>query len=411
MNNSRNNGHYAPPKIVGIMTDMTNPQIGESIYDPVCDSVSFLTNCYLHLCEQFKNDNKQLRALKNWVFYGRNMSEMSPTLISPDIYCNNNAKNKFDVILHNPPFSDGKKIRDETLNPDDDLFLKHCADVIAENGRMAIIVPEGFLFRKNLLEARKVLLKNFKIKCIISLPKGVFDNASVKTCIIIAGAKAETEKQSDYYWYYDVKNLRDMPALSYNHDEAIMKYIGFKKEYYSPTESSGYLLKNVSSNVINDELPQYPIYKFKNFMQIQSGKYFHQSELSNSGYKTIHINDITKKKKIKNEYADPRNLEKYIISNGDLLMYFSGAYGICVWEQGNALMSRHLNKIILNTDIILKDYFYILKEQIIEHMKNVANGTTVPFISKENIYDMQIHIPPISEQKYLLKKSNVNTAF
>ncbi|MFR3304020.1 MAG: N-6 DNA methylase [Faecalibacterium prausnitzii] len=52
---------------------------------------------------------------------------------------------------------------------------------------MAIVVPEGFLFRKDLAKTREYLLDHCQLQSIISLPQNVFlPYTGVKTDIIYA---------------------------------------------------------------------------------------------------------------------------------------------------------------------------------------------------------------------------------
>lgn len=78
------------------------------------------------------------------------------------------------------------------------------------NGRMALVVPEGFLFRKDLTKTREYLLKNCQLQSIISLPQGVFlPYTGVKTDIIYAtkvNQKIKDSERNKSFWYFDVKS-------------------------------------------------------------------------------------------------------------------------------------------------------------------------------------------------------------
>lgn len=67
----------------------------------------------------------------------------------------------------------------------------------APNGRMALVVPEGFLFRKDLTKTREYLLDHCQLQSIISLPQGVFlPYTGVKTDIIYATKVNQKVKSS-----------------------------------------------------------------------------------------------------------------------------------------------------------------------------------------------------------------------
>src|SRR5699024_8252730 len=80
----------------------------------------------------------------------------------------------------------------------------------SENGRMALVVPDSFLFRKDLTKTREYLLENCQLQSIISLPQGVFlPYTGVKTNIIYATKVNQKIKKSEKrkdFWYFDVKS-------------------------------------------------------------------------------------------------------------------------------------------------------------------------------------------------------------
>ena len=76
----------------------------------------------------------------------------------------------------------------------------------AENGRMALVVPEGFLFRKDLAKTREYLLDHCQLQSIISLPQGVFlPYTGVKTDIIYAtnvNKRVKASEKKKNFWFY-----------------------------------------------------------------------------------------------------------------------------------------------------------------------------------------------------------------
>ena len=95
----------------------------------------------------------------------------------------------------------------------DSICVQHCMKAInsaAENGRMALVVPEGFLFRKDLTKTREYLLGHCQLQSIISLPQGVFlPYTGVKTDIIYAtkvNKKVKSSEKKKDFWYFDVKS-------------------------------------------------------------------------------------------------------------------------------------------------------------------------------------------------------------
>ncbi|KJV97967.1 N-6 DNA Methylase family protein [Rickettsia amblyommatis str. Darkwater] len=70
---------------------------------------------------------------------------------------------------------------------------------------MALVLPEGFLFRKDTAAVRQFLLSKAKLQLVISLPQGTF-LPYIKTSILyfIDAHKPNNQKE---YWFYEVKNI------------------------------------------------------------------------------------------------------------------------------------------------------------------------------------------------------------
>ena len=86
-------------------------------------------------------------------------------------------KDRFDIILANPPF--GGKEKDQIqanfpikTNATEMLFLQHFMKKLKVGGKAAIIVPEGVLFNTGnaFQEIKKILLQDFNLHTIVSLP-------------------------------------------------------------------------------------------------------------------------------------------------------------------------------------------------------------------------------------------------
>ncbi|QWB87420.1 hypothetical protein JRD95_01495 [Rickettsia parkeri] len=92
-------------------------------------------------------------------------------------------------------------------NNSDAACVLHCLQNLKEGGRMALVVPEGFLFRKDTAAVRQFLLSKAKLQLVISLPQGTFlPYTGVKTSILyfIDVHKPNNQKE---YWFYEVKDI------------------------------------------------------------------------------------------------------------------------------------------------------------------------------------------------------------
>ena len=165
--------------------------------------------------------------------YLHNLSQSNVVSFDP-LTLPEEKRQKYDLILANPPFSG--TINREAIQEDigldttktELLFVKYIYDHLANNGRTAIIVPEGVLFGATAAhkKMRQLLLDTGHVDAIVSLPIGVFKPyAGVKTSIIFYSKTGKTDK----VWFYEVTgdgftlddrrapapqndNLKDLPS-------------------------------------------------------------------------------------------------------------------------------------------------------------------------------------------------------
>ena len=124
------------------------------------------------------------------------------------------APDLFDVILMNPPFGGKEGAEAQTRYPyktssTQVLFLQEVIDSLKPNGRAGIVVDEGLLFRTNenaFVQAKRKLLDECDLWCVVSLPAGVFTQAGagVKTDLLFFTKNGPTEST----WYYDLSHLK-----------------------------------------------------------------------------------------------------------------------------------------------------------------------------------------------------------
>lgn len=210
-----------PSHIIDFIVDIIAPQPEESILDPACGTAGFLIGA----CKYLKNST----AHAGNKFTGYDISPEMVQLarinmyfhgfLEPDIYEYDTLSNttrwtdKYDVILANPPFMtqrggiiphslfDIKAARAEVL------FVDYVMEHLTENGRAAIIVPEGIVFQssKYFRQLREKLIKHNYLYAVVSLPSGVFlPYSNVKTSILFLDKKLA--EMYDKILFVDIKN-------------------------------------------------------------------------------------------------------------------------------------------------------------------------------------------------------------
>lgn len=223
---------YTPRPLIKVITDVINPQIGQSIYDPAVGSCGFLIEAYNHIRYTDVQNNKQrdlstdqLKFLNEDTFFGNEKTPLSYVMgvmnmilhgvESPNISKSNTLtkdirgleeKDRFDCILANPPFGGKEKEQIQQnfpikSNATELLFLQHMMNHLKLGGKCGVVIPEGVLFQTNnaFQSVKKDLLERFNVHTILSLPSGVFlPYSAVKTNVVFFDRAGST---NDIYYY------------------------------------------------------------------------------------------------------------------------------------------------------------------------------------------------------------------
>ena len=122
-------------------------------------------------------------------------------------------KDKFDCILMNPPYGGSEKNDVKSYFPDNlassetaDLFMAVIMYRLKENGKAAVVLPDGFLFGNDnaKVNLKKKLLNDFNLHTIIRMPGSVFSPyTSIATNILFFDNRPSEGK----VWFYRM----DMP--------------------------------------------------------------------------------------------------------------------------------------------------------------------------------------------------------
>ena len=230
---------FTPREVIRAMVRAINPKIGETVYDPCCGTGGFLAQAAEHMKPKAgaKVSAAAIARLKHETFWGREKENLVypiglANLIlhgidRPNIWHGNaltkqevygglfvGAPSQFDVVLTNPPFGGKESAEAQTNFPyrtsaTQVLFLQHIIEVLKIDGRCAMVIDEGVLFRTNedaFVKTKRKLTDECDLWCVLSLPGGVFSTAGagVKTKLLFFTKGTPTER----IWYYDLSDVK-----------------------------------------------------------------------------------------------------------------------------------------------------------------------------------------------------------
>ncbi len=252
-NAGRNGGEYYTPRpLIRAMIKVIKPTIGETIYDGACGSAGFL--CESHDYLRYSNNGKgrnlttsDLNTLKNSTFYGKEKKSLAyviaimnmilhgidaPNILHVNTLADNladvQAKDRYDIILANPPFG-GKERKEIQQNfpiktgETAFLFLQHFIKYLKAGGRAAVVIKNTFLSNSdNASKAlRQELLESCNLFTVLDCPGGTFLGAGVKTVVLFFGKGAPTRKT----WYYQLDPGRSLGKTNPLNDDDLKEFV------------------------------------------------------------------------------------------------------------------------------------------------------------------------------------------
>ena len=232
---------YTPRAITQFMADRVNPSLArrETVMDPACGTGGFLTAAIDHFRNQVSTkssaadkaaietlirgiEKKQLPHLlctTNMLLHGIDVPSQIEHKNTLGIGWNEwSTHDKVDCVITNPPFGG---YEDDGVGSDypADLRTRETADMfmalivkklLKENGRAAVVLPDGFLFGDGIKATlKKLLLRDCKLHTIVRLPKGVFaPYTTIKTNLLFFTKGATVDDGSEHFhtdtiWYYE----------------------------------------------------------------------------------------------------------------------------------------------------------------------------------------------------------------
>ena len=250
---------YTNRTVVHLMTEMLQPQPGESIYDPTCGSGGMLVSAIQHV----KSQGKEHRTLR---LYGQELNLMTSAIARMNLFLHgvedfqiergNTLSNpkflkgdrlrKFDLVLANPPYSIKQWDRDAWASDAygrnlygvppqgraDYAFFQHIiASMKPGSGRCAVLFPHGVLFRDEEQSMREKLVEADIVDCVLGLGPNLFYNSSMESCIVLCRASKPKERRGKVLFIDAVDDVTRERTQSFLENVHIEKIAGAYRNF------------------------------------------------------------------------------------------------------------------------------------------------------------------------------------
>lgn len=207
---------YTPSEVVYLMGQILQPKETDEICDPTVGSGGLLITMHnyvenrygsaakLTLHGQEKFDSPYQMCKMNMIFHNiRNARiEQGDTLVNPKLV-SGGTLNQYDIVVANPPFSQNyttanMQFKERFQNwmskkkQADFMFVQHMISVLKNNGRMAVVMPHGVLFRggeEQKMRQRLIMGNDTTpsciLECVIGLPQALFYGTGIPASLLI----------------------------------------------------------------------------------------------------------------------------------------------------------------------------------------------------------------------------------
>ncbi len=259
-NAGRNGGEYYTPRpLIRAMVRVVKPKIGEQIYDGACGSAGFLCESFDFLKAKKKLTTKDLKTLQQRTFYGKEKKSLAyvmaimnmilhgidaPNITHTNTLTENLAdiqqKDRFDVVLANPPFGSGERKEVQQNFPIRTgetafLFLQHFIKMLKAGGRAGVVIKNTFLSNTDNASTslRKLLLESCNLHTVLDCPGGTFQGAGVKTVVLFFEKGAPTRK----VWFYQLDPGRNLGKTNPLNDDDLAEFVKLQKKFADSDKS------------------------------------------------------------------------------------------------------------------------------------------------------------------------------
>lgn len=211
---------YTPSEVVRLLVGLLQPEENHTIYDPAVGSGGFFIECRKYVEAKYRDARGiqlfgQEKNSTTWALCKMNMLfhdvydakiENGDVLLNP-LHLENGELKTFDIVMANPPFSqnwseDNMKFKERfqykmpKKGKADFMFVQHMVSVLRNDGRMAVIMPHGVLFRGgDERKFREALISKGYLEAVIGLPPALFYGTGIPASVLVINKKGAEQRK------------------------------------------------------------------------------------------------------------------------------------------------------------------------------------------------------------------------
>ncbi|MBI9031717.1 N-6 DNA methylase [bacterium] len=273
-NAGRNGGEYYTPRpLIRTIVKVVAPQIGQSIYDGAVGSAGFLVEAFEYLKGTKDLTTNDSITLQKKTFYGKEKKSLAyiigimnmilhgieaPNIIHTNTLAENisdiQEKDRFDVILANPPFGGKERAEVQQNFPiktgeTASLFLQHFIKILKAGGKAGIVIKNTFLSNTDnaTVALRKELLSSCNLHTVLDLPGGTFTGAGVKTVVLFFEKGSPTHQT----WFYQLNLDRNLGKTNPLNEADLAEFVKLQKTQADSPNSWTLNIKDIDQTTLD----------------------------------------------------------------------------------------------------------------------------------------------------------------
>lgn len=277
---------YTPHKVSQLVAKLAGPKPGDRICDPACGSGGLLIEAAREVNDRNfalfgmeVNGSTWALARMNMFLHGADSAriEWCNTLTSPALV-ENDSLMKFNVVVANPPFSLDKWGAEEAesdrfnrfwrgvppKSKGDWAFISHMVEAALEKeGRVAVIVPHGVLFRGTAEgRIRRKMIEENLLDAVVGLPGNLFPTTSIPVAILVFERSREkggvNQNRKDVIFVDASRDYlpgKNQNALSDEHIRRIVETVNARRDVEKYAQVATF--EEIKENDFNLNIPRY----------------------------------------------------------------------------------------------------------------------------------------------------------